>query len=305
MKIGIGRAHGKIILIGEHAVVYGTRAIAIPFFETKVETKVSENEEPYIKSRVYTGALKDAPMEIESITSLIKELTTNLKLPNLLFDINSSVPISAGMGSSAAVASSIVEAVFSFMDKKLPSKTRFEWTQFAERIAHGNPSGIDALTTSNDNALLFQKGHTPVAFNARMDGYLVVGQSGAPGNTKEAVSAVRRLVDEENKMPLITDIGREVETCYEAILQGNLELVGSTLNKAQKKLKELNVSTPMIDKMVELALLNGALGSKLTGGGRGGCVIALAKDEATAKNIKEVWEKQTKEKAWVLYLNEE
>lgn len=305
MKIGIGKAHGKIILIGEHAVVYGTRAIAIPFFETKVVTKVSNNDQVYIKSSEYTGLVKDANNEIESIISLINELTSKFNLPPLLYEIDSNIPISSGMGSSAAVASSIVEAVYSFLDLELKPKTRFEWTQFAERIAHGNPSGIDALTTTNSKSLIFQKGHVPIEFDLKLDCYLVVGESREMGKTKEAVSAVRRLVDEEGKMPLIIDIGREVETCFEAIKDGNINVIGQTLNKAHKKLRELEVSTQTIDKMVELAITYGALGAKLTGGGRGGCVIALAKDYDTANMIKKVWENETQKNSWILYLNKD
>lgn len=305
MKVGNGRAHGKIILIGEHAVVYGTSAIALPFFETKVTTLVRENETSYIKSKVYTGELINAPIEIESISSLINELTDKLNLPSLLYDVDSSIPISAGMGSSAAIASSIVEAVYDYMDLELSSKSRFEWTQFAERIAHGNPSGIDALTTTNDFAVLFQKGHVPTTFSSTINGYLIVGQTGQKGNTKEAVSVVRRLVDEENKMYLINDIGIEVKTCYEAYLKKDLATIGGTLNKVQMKLRELEVSTKVIDEMVELALNAGALGAKLTGGGRGGCVITLTEDEITANKVKTVWENYSKHKAWVLNLSEE
>lgn len=306
MKIGIGKAHGKIILIGEHAVVYGTRAIAIPFFDTKVITKVSEiKEDTFIKSSVYEGKLKDSPSEIEAIISLIHEMTRKFKLPNLYIEIDSDIPISAGMGSSAAIASSIVEAIYDFLDLELNQKTRFEWTQFSERIAHGNPSGIDALTTTYDHALFFQKGHDPVKFNIQLDGYLVVGESGEKGNTKEAVSAVRRLVNDENKINLINDIGREVENCFDALKKQDIETVGSTLLKTQKKLNQLEVSTPVIDEMVKLAVERGALGAKLTGGGRGGCVIALAKSEEDAHIIKSSWMAYTKQKAWILSLSEE
>lgn len=305
MKIGIGKAHGKIILIGEHAVVYGTRAIAIPFFNTKVLTKVWENEENYIRSEIYTGSLKDARNDIESIQSLINELQLKLELPNLFYDIDSNIPVSSGMGSSAAVASSIVEAVYNFKDIELSDKTRFEWTQFSERIAHGNPSGIDAQTTTHNHAIIFQKNYGMLKFNVQLDAYLIVGESGEKGNTKEAVSAVRRLIEEENKQGLINDIGIQVEECYESIISRDIVAVGNTLTKAQKKLKELEVSTKRLDKMVELALENRALGAKLTGGGRGGCVIALSEDIMTAEIIKNKWMKLTNKPAWILYLGEE
>lgn len=305
MKIGFGKAHGKIILIGEHAVVYGTRAIAIPFFKTTVVTKVFRNDENYIKSSVYTGKLASAPSEIEAFKSLINELTLKFNLPPMYYEIESNIPISSGMGSSAAIASSIVEAIYDFLGISLTDKSRFEWTQFSERIAHGNPSGIDALTTTHDFGMIFQKSYGPVKFPYYLNGYLIVGESGEKGNTKEAVSAVKRLIEEEDKKHLINQIGIEVEACYEAYLEKDIDKIGHSLIKTQKKLRELEVSTKTIDTMVEIAMDKGAVGSKLTGGGRGGCVIALAKDLKTANNIKEAWVNYTKQSAWILNLNEE
>lgn len=304
MRVGNGKSHAKIILIGEHAVVYGTRAIAIPFFKTRCKASVRDSDEVKIVSGVYSGLLENAPSSMESIVSLIRELTRNLNLPKLEYIIESEIPISSGMGSSAAVASSIVEAVYDYLDLDLSDSSRFEWIQFSERIAHGNPSGIDALTTTHDDALLFQKGYGAVKFPSKLNAYLVVGQTGEPGNTKEAVSAVKRKVTEENKEHVINEIGVTVEECFEEYQNGNVEAVGKTLTKVQKKLKELDVSTPIIDEMVDLALESGALGAKLTGGGRGGCVIALARNNEDANKLKKAWEDYNNQESWILNLNE-
>jgi mevalonate kinase len=304
MKTGYGKTHGKIILIGEHAVVYGTKAIAIPFFNTICKVSVYESKEIELDSKVYSGRLENAPLSMESIVSLINELTKSLKLPNLMYNIDSNIPISSGMGSSAAVASGIVEAVYDYLNLKLSNATRFHWIQFSERIAHGNPSGIDALTTTNNNGWLFQKGSEPIKFDAKLNGFLVVGQTGKIGNTKEAVSAVKRIIEEENKMHLIDEIGREVERAYSSYINQEIKSVSEAMDNAQRILRILNVSSKEIDEMVEASMLLGATAAKLTGGGRGGTVIALTENKETAEAIKNAWENYSNLKGWILDLKE-
>lgn len=304
MKIGIGTAHGKIILIGEHAVVYGEKAIALPFFPTNCTVTVSNSQESRISSSLYNGIIDTSPIELEAIVTLIKELTKELHLPNLHFKIKSNISIGAGMGSSAAIASAIISAVYNFLDIELSNETRFNWIQFSETIAHGSPSGIDALTTTHDNAWIFQKGQKPIEFDTKINAFLIVGQTGEIGNTKLAVSHVKRIVDEKNKMNLIHEIGEQVEAAHLAYRIGDLNKLGATLNKTQNNLKILGVSTTKIDRLVDMALDNGAVGAKLTGGGLGGCVIALAKNEDIADEIKNAWEKESQLQAWVLNLNE-
>jgi mevalonate kinase len=304
MKTGYGRTHGKIILIGEHAVVYGTRAIAIPFFNTTCEVSVYQSDDIEINSILYSGKLENAPLSMESVISLINELTKNLKLPNLMYNIDSNIPISSGMGSSAAVASGIVAAVYDYSNIEMSSATRFHWIQFSERIAHGNPSGIDALTTTNDNGWLFQKGFEPIKFDAKLNGFLIVGQTGKIGNTKEAVSAVKRIIEEENKMYLIEEISKEVDIAYFAYINQDIKSVSDAMNNAQNILRILNVSSKEIDEMVDDAMLHGALAAKLTGGGRGGTVIALTEKKEIAETIKNAWENYSDLKGWILDLNE-
>ena len=304
MKTGYGKTHGKIILIGEHAVVYGTKAIAIPFFNTTCKVTVCNSEETEIDSLLYSGRLENAPISMESIVSLINELIKTLKLPNLMYNIDSDIPISSGMGSSAAVASGVVEAVYDYLKLELSSKTRFHWIQFSERIAHGNPSGIDALTSTYNNGWLFQKGNEPIKFDAKLNCYLVVGQTGKIGNTKEAVSAVKWLIEEENKMHLIDEIGKEVEIAYDAYINQDINSVSKAMNNAQRILHLLDVSSKEIDEMVDVAMLLGASSAKLTGGGRGGTVIAMANDIEIARTIQKTWEKYSSLKSWILDLNE-
>lgn len=304
MNVGIGYAHGKIILIGEHAVVYGKQALVLPFYATKCKVVVTGNNQKNLYSELYNGELVYAPKELSPIVSLINELSIKFALPNISVKIESNIPISSGMGSSAAVASSIVQAVYNFSNKELSNEERFAWTQFSEIKAHGNPSGIDALATTYNKAWLFQKGQSPKELDFKLNAYLIVGQSGEKGNTKEAVSLVQKLISNGEAMTLIDKLGSLTSVVYEGYLTQNEKLVGKALTNAQKILNSLGISTEKINQMVNLALSNGALGAKLTGGGLGGCVIALAKDYQVATAIKKSWENLTLLKSWILNLNE-
>ena len=305
MKIGTGYAHGKIILIGEHAVVYGTKAIALPFLKTKCEVRVSSQKEDLIETFNYIGNLEDAPTEYKAIVCLIIELKEKLNLPPLKYEISSNIPISSGMGSSAAIAGGIVEAVYDYIGLDLSSEERFELTQFSEKIAHGNPSGIDALATSSSNAWLFQKGVKPIPFDPKINAYLIVGQSGRLGNTIEAVNLVRKQINEEDKYYIIEAIGENVIKAYSSYLDRDVNLLGQTMTNTQDLLRNLNLSTKAIDDMVQDALDLGAVGAKLTGGGMGGCVIALAMSERVAKDIQNKWKGYSNLDSWILNLNED
>ena len=305
MKIGYGQSHGKIILIGEHAVVYGYEAIAIPFFKTYCKVNIRESNLDYIKSNYFSFRTDNLPSKFEPIKVIINELKNRLNLPNLFIEIDSNIPIFSGMGSSAAVASSIVKAAYDFKGIKLSNEECFELTQISEKIAHGNPSGIDALTTANNSAWLFKKSSQPISFDTKIKGFLVVGQTGETGNTKEAVSIVRELVANQEYYELIDEIGKEVIVAYNAYINKDIYTLGNSLNYAQDRLKKLKVSSPNIDAMVTIANDNGALGAKLSGGGLGGIVIAITDELEKAKKISKLWIDFNNIENWILDLSED
>jgi mevalonate kinase len=280
------QAHGKLILIGEHAVVYHEPAIALPFFPVSINVKLEPSEENQIYSALYQGSLVDAPKHLAHITQLILALQEAFNLAPFKLFVESSIPISAGMGSSAALASALVKSAYQGIDVSLDQKAHIEWIQFAERIAHGNPSGIDALTTSYESAWWFIKDQGFEALSIKMEAVLIVANTEIHGSTKTAVEKVRQLIQlKPDTMAHIHALGQLAYQARHAIQQQSPPLLGAILTQAHHHLQALEVSHPKLDEMVNTALQAGALGAKMTGGGLGGCMIALAHTDAEAKII--------------------
>lgn len=285
-QTGTGKAHGKLILIGEHAVVYQEPAIALPFFPVSVLVRAEKSDDMVLHSALYQGSLDQAPDHLHHISHLISELKKHFNLPSFRVYIESSIPVSSGMGSSAAIASALVQAIFDGMNEPLDTQTLLYWIQTAERIAHGNPSGIDALTTSQNTAWWFIKDTTLEAFDIDLDAVLIVANSGVQGSTKEAVDHVRHLIDHQAQTKQhIEALGQLTHQARIALQQHQALQLGCILTQAHHHLKSLEVSHPLLDEMVETALKAGALGAKMTGGGLGGCIIALAQDAEAAQHI--------------------
>lgn len=290
-KIGIGRATGKIILIGEHSVVYGKKAIAFPFAGVGIHTTVQKKPTIHIQSKYFSGTLDEMKQiaSMHNLVLLIEVLQKDLALPNFNLSIQSSIPSERGMGSSAAVAVSIVRAIFDWQNLALDNKTLLKYVDYSEQIAHDNPSGIDAAATSGTQPILFEKGQPFEAFPLNVDAYLLVADTGIKGQTRQAVKDVATLVNQkgQNVQAIIDQLGDLTLEAKTAIIQNQAKRLGQIMTASHHLLQKLTVSNQTLDEAVEIALDNHALGAKLTGGGRGGCLIVLAKDLQNAKQIQE------------------
>lgn len=290
-KIGIGRATGKIILIGEHSVVYGKKAIAFPFAGVGIHTTVQKKPTIHIQSKYFSGTLDEMKQiaSMHNLVLLIEVLQKDLALPNFNLSIQSSIPSERGMGSSAAVAVSIVRAIFDWQNLALDNKTLLKYVDYSEQIAHDNPSGIDAAATSGTQPILFEKGQPFEAFPLNVDAYLLVADTGIKGQTRQAVKDVATLVNQKGQsvQAIIDQLGDLTLEAKTAIIQNQAKRLGQIMTASHHLLQKLTVSNQTLDEAVEIALDNHALGAKLTGGGRGGCLIVLAKDLQSAKQIQE------------------
>lgn len=288
---GTGTANGKIILIGEHAVVYHQPSIALPFPATQVKVHVTPSEtETTIDCAFYTGLLTTMPELLESIKKTI-ELTlldlNKISVP-LAIKIDSTIPAERGMGSSAAVAVAITRGLYNYFDAPLTQEQLLKTVAEAEKIAHGNPSGLDALMTSSSHPYYFIKGQEPKKLPLNLNAVLVVADTGITGQTKKVVEAIAKKVSGPNQVPYqdaLYQLGQLTNSARIALAENQPVKLGKILTKAQKQLAFLGASNENLDTLIEAALNAGSLGAKLTGGGAGGCMIALASDTTSANDI--------------------
>jgi mevalonate kinase len=286
----IGHAHSKLILIGEHAVVHGKPAIALPFPMVGVEAVAEAVPGPLsIDCDFYHGPLATAPEALRGIAECI--VGTLKRLGNmtegLLIRLASTIPPGRGLGSSAAVAVAAVRSIFAYYDREATHSEIIALANIAEVYAHGTPSGIDALAAAADGPMWFIKGQEPESLPTGAVFELVVADSGRIGDTRSAVSAVHeRLASKpEETKGRLHRLGSLAREARQALAEGDAEQLGQIMNRAQEELSALGVSDSGLNRLVRAACKAGALGAKLTGGGRGGCILALARDAYHAEQL--------------------
>ncbi|MEY3431578.1 MAG: hypothetical protein RIS53_476 [Bacillota bacterium] len=301
-KQGFGVSHAKLILIGEHSVVYGYPGISIPFLPLKAKVKVTISDEDSLSSTLFKGALNVVPQELLFMKFLVDELRTSLHFGPVHIEIENQIPNSAGMGSSAAISGAIVQALYDVANTTLTPALRFEKTQLAEKLVHGSASGIDALTTASNHAWYFIKGKEPEPLTISIPAYLVVANTGVKGSTKEAVGKVAKLYAQNLAQAHLESLGLMAILVRESIEKGSVEEIAKYMNQAHYHLQELEVSHPKLNSMVDAAIRFGALGAKLTGGGLGGSMIALFDNRSLAEKLIKHFQTNFTQEVWLMNL---
>ena len=286
-EVGVGQAHSKIILIGEHAVVYGYPAISLPLLEVEVTCRVVTATTPWRLFEEDTLSM--------AVYASLEYL--NIKEACIRCQIESAIPEKRGMGSSAAISIAAIRAVFDYFEAELPYDVLEILVNRAEMIAHMNPSGLDAKTCLSDQPIRFIKnvGFEELAMD--LSAYLVIADTGVYGHTREAIQVVQS--KGKNALPFLHALGELTQQAEEAINTKDAVFLGEILTKAHGNLKEIGVSSPEADALVETALQHGALGAKMSGGGLGGCIIALVADYPQAQDLAERLEEKGAVQTWI------
>lgn len=286
-KVGVGQAHSKIILIGEHAVVYGYPAISLPLLEVEVTCKVVPAESPW---RLY---------EEDTLSMAVYASLEYLDITEACIrcEIDSAIPEKRGMGSSAAISIAAIRAVFDYYQADLLHDVLEILVNRAEMIAHMNPSGLDAKTCLSDQPIRFIKNVGFTELEMDLSAYLVIADTGVYGHTREAIQVVQN--KGKDALPFLHALGELTQQAEDAISQKDAEELGQILSQAHLHLKEIGVSSPEADHLVETALSHGALGAKMSGGGLGGCIIALADNLTHAQELAERLEEKGAVQTWI------
>jgi mevalonate kinase len=293
----IASAPAKIILLGEHFVVYGEPAIVMAI-DKRVYARVEKRNDSrlHVRSmdlnlevffengsfRVEQGDLKEAKMKFEPVKQAIeKVMEKHGQHVGLDIEINSTVPVGAGLGSSAAVIAATTAATGAILGVKLSKEDILRITYTAEKIVHGTPSGVDPAISTMGGTMLFQMdtGFKPLEVKTNIP--LIIGDTGVERSTRVQVEKVRDLVD---KYPRVTEhlmkAAREIVLrAIEALKENDLETLGTMMNINHALLYGIGVSDESLEWLANAARKAGALGAKLTGAGGGGCMIALAREE--------------------------
>ena len=280
-------APGKIILFGEHAVVYGRPALAVPVTQVHVDVDVSDSlsagiwiDAPDINLHAELNTLpSDHP--IASVIHNFLFLSRVSPFPNLEIKISSSIPVASGLGSGAAVTVALTRALSSHLHYSMTNEEVNAFTYEIEKLHHGTPSGIDNTVVTYAKPVYFVRGQPIETFKVGQPFTIVIADTGLSAPTKESVGDVRKLweADQQKWESIFDKIGEIVNQARGAIESGESEKLGELMNQNHALLRDMTVSSPELDQLVEAARDAGALGAKLSGGGRGGNMIALVQPE--------------------------
>jgi mevalonate kinase len=279
-------APGKIILFGEHAVVYGQPAIAIPVLQVHAKVIISANPlapegEVHIQSPAIEldTTLADLP-QTHPLKIVILGVLERLNLsrsPACTIRITSTIPVAAGLGSGAAISVALIRAFSTFLGKPFANEMVNDLAYEIEKIYHGTPSGIDNTVITYAQPVYFVRNQPIKMIKTGKPLTFLIADTGVSARTATTVAKVR--VGWENNPQqfgiIFEAIGDLVRQAREAIQTGQLTVLGELMNKNQMHLEALGVSSPELEKLITAARQAGAIGAKLSGGGGGGNMIVL------------------------------
>lgn len=281
-------APGKTIFFGEHAVVYGFPAIAVPLIEISVKISIQalpDEDGIHIVNRNlgedFFLDISDKSCHYQMIIMTILNILKINHLPSTKITISSTIPVASGLGSSAAFAVAMTKAISSFLGFKLPFEKINEIAFEIEKFQHGTPSGIDNSVVTFQKPVFFQK-DTPIEFlSVGKSLHVILADSGIRSFTKKIVEELKI---ERDKHPEqinmeFKEIKKITTEAKEMIESGNLKEVGLLMTENHRHLQNLGLSCQELDHLVDVAVKAGAYGAKLCGSGKGGNVVALINED--------------------------
>jgi len=307
-------AVAKLILCGEHAVVYGRPAIALPLTGIRARADVADDQVGngiVVHARDLHRHWRVANDPHGPISQLITSVLSYLHVtpaPDLRITISSTIPIASGMGSGAAVATAVVRVLAAYLGQQLAPAEISALVYASEQRFHGTPSGIDNTVIayeqpiwfvreprtenqelraeSSDSSVVLHPSSpliVPIAIATPFT--LLIGDTGIRSATRLPVGAVRQRWQAETERfeALFDQVGAIVARAREVLEHGDIPALGLLLSHNHHLLQQIGVSSRELDALVGAALTAGALGAKLSGAGRGGVMLALVTPDTRAR----------------------
>ena len=283
----MGVGYGKVVMLGEHSVVYGRHAIAapVPMVIKALVEDCDQGIHLIIPRWGVEYELASTPQERRSFERPAGVVLDALGLGgrSMRIEVFPEVPRSMGLGGSAAMAVAIVRALDKHFKLGLSNEDVNRLAFESEKVAHGNPSGLDNTLACYAKPLVYRAGEPPLVepLNIRRPIPAVIGMTGYEGLTAKTVGRVREAWKKDQQLyeRIFDQIDALVLRGVQAIQDGDVKLLGELMNINHGMLNALQVSTPELEQLVDIAREHGALGAKLTGGGGGGSIIAVCEDD--------------------------
>jgi len=283
--MGRGSGFGKVILFGEHFVVHGVPGI-VSAIDSTVDAEVKKTGERITvrddrkDAKGYTQ--KKRAQQKESIERMLETMGIDPEKAILEIRLGGDLPGFSGIGASAASSAAIARAMAEEFEMDLSDEKINEIAYEAEKAYAGTPSGIDNTAATYGGLIWFKRNlsggpNLIEKLSIREPVEIVIGNTGIVADTKEMVAGVaeRKKRNPREYNPLFKEAEDLAFAAREALEEFDLREVGELMNENHRLLQEIEVSCKELDYLVNLARERGAFGAKLTGGGGGGCMVAL------------------------------
>jgi mevalonate kinase len=290
---GSGKGFRKAILINEHFVVYGVPAIAVPVF---LPVEVTATVRPGAGLRILVEkATEESPWHtpdtdlFEAVLRVMNAMDLSEADRMIMVRCMDDLPGWSGLGSSAGFCVALVRALCKALDRPCSNEEVSRIAYEGEKVFASNPSGIDNTVAVHGQPVWFERDQTPPWDLIRLGFtlWLVIGNSGMTSRTRDEVEKVARFRERQpavfsEMLREATRLGRDARKALE---KGDGAGLGALMDQGHAMLQEVGVSNERLDEMVTFCRHQGALGAKLTGGGGGGCMLALAGDGSVGEAI--------------------
>jgi mevalonate kinase len=301
LDAGKGSGFGKVILFGEHFVVHGVPGI-VSAIDSATDADVTQTGTALAirdERKAARGYAEEKRLQqIESIERMLTTMGLDPKLPLKIW-VGGTLPGFSGLGASAASSVAIARAISEELNLKLSDEKFNQIAYEAEKAYAGNPSGIDNTAATFGGLLWFKKnmrgGQNIIEkLRIRTPVEIVIGSTGKVANTKAMVAGVaeRKRKNPQKYDSLFKQAEALVYAGREALEAYDLKKVGALINENHRLLQEIEVSSRDLDLLVDIARKEGAVGAKLTGGGGGGCMVALTPGKELQEKVAVAIEKE-------------
>lgn len=264
-------APGKLMLLGEHAVVYGQPCL-VTAVDQRVEVTIAQNEQlelvaPHVKDTRFVSTAVDLFLKRYHVGNHFQLTTKGMA--------------NYGLGSSSAVTVAALKALSSYFNISLTEQALFDLAYEVVLAVQGLGSGFDIGAAVYGRTLYFKSGGQTIEPLNITTLPLIIGYSGVKADTVTLINQVKEKIQGEPKKGerIIEAIGKLVDEAKEQILKGDWERVGKLMDFNQEYLRDMGVSTEKLESMTSAAKKAGAYGAKLSGAGGGDCMIAIAPEE--------------------------